>query len=103
MTNRTTALGLLLVLGACSADPAGSSPAPLQSASQELGSEGFKYEHRIERSRFNVGASARRDVEGPYERLTGDKGAFTIDLVTGATLAVRNAMPASAYPQPLTT
>jgi hypothetical protein len=53
--------------------------------------EGVRYEHRIEKSRFNVGAGGHHKAEGPYKHIVGDKGAFMVDTVTGATLAVPHA------------
>ena len=49
---------------------------------------GAGYEHSMMKSRFDVGEGRRREVEGPYERIVGENGAFMIDTVTGATLAV---------------
>src|SRR5262249_1702015 len=65
-------------------------------------SEGAKYEHRVENSAFNLGGGAREERQGPYLRMSGDNGSFTVDTVTGATLAVRNASPTGMLPQPLT-
>ncbi|KVZ43005.1 hypothetical protein [Burkholderia ubonensis] len=88
-------IGLFIVLAACKTNLV---TAPTEPASKPpkvaVGPEGMGYEHTIGRSRFNVGAGARREVEGPYERVVGDKGAFLVDTVTGATLAV----PTRAYP-----
>ena len=39
-------------------------------------------------SRFDVGANARVETNGPYQRFIGDQGVFMVDTVTGATLAV---------------
>lgn len=39
-------------------------------------------------SRFDIGANARVETNGPYQRHVGDKGVFMVDTVTGATLAV---------------
>src|ERR1700730_15706033 len=66
-------------------------PAEPQSDTPAISAAGAKYEHRLEMSRFEVGDAVRHEVDGPYERVRGEKGAFLIDKVTGATLAVRNA------------
>lgn len=69
-------------------------------------------------SRFDVGANARVETNGPYQRHIGDKGVFMVDTATGATLAVptsptipkppvgqRSESPSAlpALPQPLST
>jgi hypothetical protein len=66
-------------------------PADAQSDAPSISAAGVKYEHRLDMSRFDVGDGLRHEVDGPYERVVGDKGAFLIDRVTGATLAVRSA------------
>jgi hypothetical protein len=95
-------IGLLLVGGFWSTGQ------PIAQPAEQVG--GAKFEHRLENSRFDVGANPRREVAGPYDRIVGDKGVFMTDTVTGATLAVPNT-PAAApkdaavayvYPQPLT-
>jgi hypothetical protein len=99
-------IGVLAVGGAWNAEQLTAEPAP----QPEVASGGARYEHSLERSRFDLGAGVRREVNGPYERVVGDKGVFLIDRVTGATLAVPNtplAVPkgapiSAAYPQPLT-
>jgi hypothetical protein len=99
MKPRMIGIGLLLFGGVWS---------PGQPIAQQVGVASF--EHRLETSRFDVGAGARREVAGPYERIVGDKGVFLTDTITGATLAVPNtpvAAPKDAaiaytYPQPLT-
>jgi len=64
---------------------------------------GLQYQHRADKSQFNVGASAHLEVQGPYQRLRGDRGAFMVDTVTGATLATLNAPPSpELLPEPLT-
>src|SRR5262249_61497937 len=55
--------------------------------------EGARYEHRLEMSRFDLGAGVRQE-DG---RLIGDKGVFFFDKVTGATLAVPSS-PAAPKP-----
>jgi hypothetical protein len=64
--------------------------------------EGVEYRHKIQSSRFNVGAGGRSELDARYERIVGDKGAFLVDQRTGASLAVRNAPRAGGFPQPLT-
>jgi hypothetical protein len=69
-------------------------------------------------SRFDIGANARVETNGPYQRHIGDKGVFMVDKVTGATLAVPTSptiakppvgqrseasTPPLALPQPLST
>jgi hypothetical protein len=71
--------------------------APQPDASAQV-AQGVRYGHRLENSRFDVGANARHEVDGPYERIIGDKGVFMIDRVTGATLAVPNAPLAAEKP-----
>jgi hypothetical protein len=88
MKLRTVSIGFLLVLGAWNTGQLMSSQAEPQSEAPTVSTEGARYEHRIENSRFDVGAGAHDEVEGPYERVVGDKGAFLVDMVTGATLAV---------------
>lgn len=111
MRLRMASIGLFIVLAACTANMA-TTPTEPPSRPPTVGvdPEGVGYEHKIGQSRFNVGAGARREVEGPYERVFGDKGAFLVDTVTGATLAVPTraypAIPKGAavinYPRPLT-
>jgi len=84
-------MGFLLVLGIWNMGPLMAAPPELQSEALTVTMEGAQYEHRIEKSRFNVGASERHEAEGPYKRIVGAKGAFMIDTVTGATLAVPHA------------
>jgi len=75
-----------------------------------VGPEGAGYEHTLQQSRFKVGVDAHREVDGPYVRTVGDRGAFLVDTVTGATLAVPSRAPspipkgtaAPAFPRPLT-
>src|SRR6266576_861307 len=95
MRLRMASIGLFIVLAACTANIATTpTEPPSRPPTVGVGPEGVGYEHKIGQSRFNVGAGARREVEGPYERVFGDKGAFLVDTVTGATLAV----PTRAYP-----
>jgi hypothetical protein len=106
MKRQMAMIGLLAVGGAWNVEQLTAQPAP----PPPVVSGGASYEHSLERSRFDVGAGMRREVDGPYERVVGDKGVFLIDRVTGATLAVPNtplAVPkgapiSAANPQPLT-
>jgi hypothetical protein len=59
---------------------------------------GIRFDLKPELSRFDLGANVRREIDGPYERIMGAKGAFLIDRVTGATLAVPNAPLAGPKP-----
>src|SRR5918911_516275 len=108
MKLRMASIGFLLVLGTWNAGQLMSSPTEPQSGTLTGSTEGARYEHRIENSRFNVGAGAHQEVEGTYERIVGDKGAFLVDTVTGATLAVptlavpKGAASVSNYPRALT-
>jgi hypothetical protein len=80
---------------------------------------GAKYEHKLEKSRFDLGGGVHHETDGPFERAIGVEGVFLVDDVTGATLAVRNSSlvpkppldgqsgasdssQSAAYPQPLT-
>jgi hypothetical protein len=61
-------------------------------------------------SRFNPGPGTRREVDGAYQRVVGSRGAFLVDTVTRATLAVptfaspaaSKGAPVTGYPRPLT-
>jgi len=94
MRLKTASIGMFLVLGACTSAQFGPATTEPTSKRPTGGPEGVGYEHKIGQSRFNVGAGARREVEGPYERFVGDKGSFLVDTITGATLAV----PTRAFP-----
>lgn len=61
---------------------------------------GVRVDLKREASRFDLGENVRREVQGPYERMIGTKGAFLRDQVTGATLAVPNAPQAGPKPAP---
>jgi hypothetical protein len=91
MQLRIASIMLVLGSGVWHTQALVAAPAEPQSETQAISAEGAKYEHRLEMSRFDVGDAVRREVDGPYERVRGEKGAFLIDKVTGATLAVRNA------------
>lgn len=54
-----------------------------------VATQGTQYTHSIAKSRFDLGAVRRTQVEGPYQRVLGSNGVFMVDTVTGATLAVR--------------
>ena len=87
MRQRLASIGLFLILTACTSAqvaPTTTEPPPRP----PVVGPGAGYDHKLERSRFNVGAGARREVEGPYARVVGEKGAFMVDTITGATLAV---------------
>jgi hypothetical protein len=81
---------------------------------------GVRFDLKLEQSRFDLGPNVRREIDGPYERMIGERGVFLVDRVTGATLAVPNAplavpkpplppgttertepLPPINYPQPL--
>src|SRR5262249_32308178 len=64
---------------------------------------GIQYTHGADKSKFNIGAGGHLEVQGPYQRLRGDRGVLMVDTVTGAPLATLNA-PASSglLPEPLT-
>jgi hypothetical protein len=68
----------------------------LQSEEAATSAEGTRYEHRLEMSRFDLGAGVHQE-DG---RLIGDKGVFFFDKVTGATLAVPNSPAAPKPPAP---
>jgi hypothetical protein len=109
MKLRMASIGFLLVCGAWNTEQLMAASTGPQSEGLAVGTEGVMYEHRLEKSRFDVGAGARDEVDGPYERVVGDKGVFLVDTITGAALAVPNASPvpkgtpvSKDYPQPLT-
>jgi len=110
MRLRTASIGLFLVLTACTSAQLAPTTTEPPSRPPTVGPEGAGYDHKMEQSRFKVGAGARREVEGPYARVVGDKGAFLVDTITGATLAVPTrafpAIPKGAavpdFPRPLT-
>ncbi|PHV12968.1 hypothetical protein [Chitinimonas sp. BJB300] len=84
---------LLLALGTLQIPLAMADDLELQADNTPLlNTEGFKYVHSVEKSRFNQGIAAQRETEGPYLRVVGDKGVFMEDTVTGATLLVPNAV-----------
>jgi len=90
MKTEIKTFGLMLLFGGL----AGASPS---------NAGGIQYEHLADKSQFNVGAGGHLEVQGPYQRLRGDRGAFMVDTVTGATLATLNAPPSpDLLPQPLT-
>jgi ribosomal protein L14 len=93
MKLRMASIGLFLFLGACTTvNPVPATNEP--PGRPTVGPEGAGYEHKVGQSRFNVGADARREVEGPYARVVGNRGAIMVDNITGATLAV----PTRAFP-----
>jgi hypothetical protein len=92
MRLRIASVGVVLVLSACTTGPVTTPTEP--PARPPVVGPGAGYEHKIEQSRFSVGAGARREVEGPYARTVGDKGVFMVDRITGASLAV----PTRAFP-----
>jgi hypothetical protein len=103
MKRQFAIIGLFLVLTAraeAQAKPEAEAPAAVAA--------GAGYRLQVEKSRFSVGAGSRRETEGPYERIVGDKGAVLIDMVTGATLAVPTSPTVAKgtatadYPRPLT-
>ena len=65
MKLQLTTIGFLLLFGALN------SQASNPSASK---SEGAKYEHRMESSRFNVGPGEHFEVQGPFQRFVGENG-----------------------------
>ena len=103
-------IGFLLVYGVWNTQNAMAAPTEPQSDALAVGTEGVMYEHSLEKSRFDVGAGVHEEVQGPYERVVGDKGVFLVDTVTGAALAIPNAplipkgttLVSEDYPQPLT-
>jgi hypothetical protein len=107
MRLRMASIGVFLVLTACTRAELVTMAPPSR---PPVGPEGIGYDHKIGQSRFDVGAGARRELEGPYERVVGSKGVFLVDTITGATLAVpTRALPTipkgaavAAYPRPLT-
>lgn len=103
MKLRLTSVTIVLVLAGCS--DAGSPPAERTQATESavsVAAAGVAYVHAVARSRFDVGPGARIEAEGPISRVVGDNGVFATDQVTGATLAIRNAVPAKNYPKGLT-
>jgi hypothetical protein len=122
MSMRTKTIKILLLLGSGVWPMQALLAAPAEPPADAVATDavGVKYEHRLEVSRFDVGNGMQHQIEGPLERVVGAKGAFLIDRITGASLAVRNAPilpkpPVNAekavngaaaqspsYPQPLT-
>jgi hypothetical protein len=49
---------------------------------------GIAFEHRIEHSRFDVGADPQDRSDAAHRRIAGDRGVFSVDTVTGAALAI---------------
>jgi hypothetical protein len=104
-----TAAAALLALAACTrAELPPVKPGPSSTPPTVTG-EGAGYEHKMGQSRFDPGPAARRGVDGPYERVVGDRGVFLVDTVTRATLAVPTfassapkGAPVTGYPRPLT-
>jgi hypothetical protein len=103
MKLRMASIGFLLVCRAWNTEQLMAASTGPQSEGLAVGTEGVMYEHRLEKSRFDVGAGARYEVDGPYERVV------LVDTITGAALAVPNASPvpkgtpvSKDYPQPLT-
>lgn len=86
MNMRLASISLLLLGGLWYTGVAGA-----QVDTQPVVAEGARYNHSAERSRFDAGNNVRREVDGPYERIVGDRGVFLLDRITGATLAVPNA------------
>ncbi len=87
-------LGFVVMCGAWMAAPS----TPM--ADTLAATQGKEYAHSMPKSRFDLGAGGHTEVEGPYQRIRGQKGVFLVDTVTGATLAVRNA-PAVAKGAPV--
>lgn len=50
--------------------------------------DGIAFEHRIERSSFDVGANPHDQSDASHWRLAGERGVFSVDTLTGATLAI---------------
>jgi len=95
----------LAALGACCA----ATLAPAADLGAEATAMGQRFELRAEHSRFDVGANAQDRSEGPYRRVVGERGAFFVDTLTGASLGVLSApaaakglQPAQPLPQGLT-
>lgn len=108
MTLRTTLLVAAAALACASflAVP----PAHAQDAAAAASTGGQRYDHRIERSRFDVGAHSRQTDDAQSHRVIGDTGVFHVDTFTGAAMGVLTA-PSSAktapallqrFPRPLT-
>jgi hypothetical protein len=114
---RVAIAGIVVLLGSGAWYDAASTAA---AADQPAIGEGVKYAHTLGVSSFAVGEGSHHETAGPFERVVGDKGVFLVDTVTGASLAVPNAValpkpPAEAqasgnyspetlgYPQPMTT
>ena len=78
-------------------------------AAENAALQGQAYRQTLESSRFDVGANAREESVGLYRRVSGEKGAFLVDTVTGASLAVPSFASSdlpkgmvASLPQPLT-
>lgn len=75
-----------VLLAGLSAAALGSVAAIAAQATAPAGGAAFTLDRSA--SRFDVGANARVETNGPYQRFIGDQGVFMVDTVTGATLAV---------------
>ena len=89
---------LLVLLGVCTAGTMALAAEAPQSGASTGSTKGVRYDHQLERSRFDPGANAHREIDGSSERMIGDRGVFMVDRVTGATLAVPNAPLAGPKP-----
>ncbi len=101
------------LLGAAAALACASFFAPVAQAADVAAAAdggGLRYDHRIERSRFDVGTHRREADDTQGRRVVGDGGVFQVDAVTGAALAVPSAPAtpknaatlAQRFPRPLT-
>jgi hypothetical protein len=86
MQMRTASIILLLGSGvlASQALTAAAAESPVSTGSGE------KYQHELEKSRFDLGDGVHRETDALFERAVGVKGVFLVDKVTGASLAIRN-------------
>jgi hypothetical protein len=93
MQMRTASIILLLGSGvlASQALTAAAAESPVSTGSGE------KYQHELEKSRFDLGDGVHRETDALFERAVGVKGVFLVDKVTGASLAIRNS---SLLPKP---
>ncbi len=93
---RTSIIAIFIALQGCAVDPEPSSEAQQGEARSTLNqadvapSAGLAFVHGPSRSQFDVGAAPRVEGDGTFERLVGSRGAFFMDKVTGATLAVES-------------
>jgi hypothetical protein len=84
--------GAILVTGCSSQVPetSGTAPEPGRLALGLTNQMIPGYSHQLSRSRFAMGASVRAVVDGARSRMIGTEGTFTVNMTTGAAVAILN-------------